>query len=73
MLAEYDDYEGRRIGEWLSTYYICCDAQMRQLQEVGFSKVEARDRNGNPTDGNARPDNFLYYLARKDQGAIQER
>ncbi len=72
VLTEYEDYDGRRLGEWLSAYYICCAAQMRQLQEVGFSKVEARDKNGQPTDGNARQDNFLYYLACKERGALQE-
>jgi SAM-dependent methyltransferase len=72
FLTEYEDYEGRRLGEWMSAYYICCDAQMRQLQEVGFSKVEARDRNGHPTDGNARADNFLYYLAYKQREALRE-
>jgi ubiquinone/menaquinone biosynthesis C-methylase UbiE len=72
FLTEYEDYEGRRLGEWLPTYYICCCARVRQLQEVGFSKVEARDRHGHPTDGNARADNFLYYLAYKERKALQE-
>ncbi|HVG22230.1 MAG TPA: class I SAM-dependent methyltransferase [Blastocatellia bacterium] len=53
-------------GMILPTYYISKEAQVRQLLEVGFCKVEAIDSRGTVI-GSQKPvsDAWLYYVARK--------
>jgi ubiquinone/menaquinone biosynthesis C-methylase UbiE len=51
-------------GFSLLAYYISVGEQIRQLDEAGFSSVEAYDMNGNATSGDV---NFpwVYFLARR--------
>jgi SAM-dependent methyltransferase len=53
-------------GMILPTYYISKEAQVRQLSEAGFRKVEAVDSHGQVI-GSQKPvdDAWLYYVARK--------
>jgi hypothetical protein len=48
------------------TYYIRKDAQIRQLEEVGFHEVKALDKDGQFINGERYRDYwYIYYFARK--------
>lgn len=53
-------------GVILPTYYICMDAQIRQLAAVGFYEALVVDQGGNAVaDKTISKDLFLYYVVRK--------
>jgi SAM-dependent methyltransferase len=47
----------------LLSYYIQRDAQVRQLEDLGFSAVEVLGINGTPLAGGVCSDPFLFYIA----------
>jgi SAM-dependent methyltransferase len=49
----------------LLSYYVRREAQVRQLEEIGFTAVQALGSDGSPAGGGTGADPFLFYLARR--------